>query len=176
MEVIGERIFLRDFRESDFPFYNELEHNMNTYKYESNIPSDEQIKDKFLSILSDLDSGPRTKYSFLVCQKFDSTPVGKVTIKLNWSEIREWEIGWALYPDYWKRGYATEAVKLLIDFAFKNLDAHRIVAYCNAENELSEKIMIRSGMVREGILRETKLCNQKWCNELIYSILESDWR
>lgn len=48
--------------------------------------------------------------------------------------------------------------------------------YCNAENEPSEKVMIRSGMVKEGVLRETKLCNQKWCNELIYSVLESEWR
>ncbi|MFD0617844.1 GNAT family N-acetyltransferase [Paenibacillus sp. GCM10027629] len=176
MVITGERVFLRDYNEADFSFYNELEQNIHTYKYESNNPGAPHIKEHFLSILSDVNGNSRTRYSFLLCQKFDSIPVGRVSIKLNWSEIREWEIGWALYPDYWKRGYATEAVKILIDFAFKNLNAHRIVAYCNAENGLSEKVMIRSGMVREGILRETKLCNQKWCNELIYSILESEWR
>ncbi|WP_192703531.1 GNAT family N-acetyltransferase [Paenibacillus sp. OAS669] len=64
-------------------------------------------------------------------------------------EIREWEIGWALHSDYCKKGYATEVVGLLIQSAFNNLNAHRKVAYSNAENSLSEKVMIRAGMVRD---------------------------
>lgn len=51
-------------------------------------------------------------------------------------------------------GYATEAVKTLIGYAFSSLNAHRVVAYANAENLQSEKVMIRAGMIRDGILRD----------------------
>ncbi|OMD60987.1 hypothetical protein BSK53_01610 [Paenibacillus odorifer] len=71
-------------------------------------------------------------------------------------------------------GYATEAVKTLIGYAFSSLNAHRVVAYANAENLQSEKVMIRAGMIRDGILRETRFCNQQWCDELIYSALEQE--
>ena len=79
-------------------------------------------------------------------------------------------------PTLLEKGYATEATMLLIGYSFNNLNAHRIVAYANAENSPSENVMIRAGMIKEGILRETKFCNGRWCNRLIYSVLEKDWQ
>lgn len=98
-----------------------------------------------------------------------------ISIKLNWEDIREWEIAWALHPEYWRHGYATEAVRLLIGYAFKELNAHRIVAYANVGNKRSEHLMQRAGMTKDGVLRETRYCNREWCDELIYSVLEREW-
>lgn len=175
MEIFSDRIALREFNNSDFTFYKELEQNVLTYKYENNSPDEKEIIDSFHSVLVDFESNPRERYKLAVCLKSDMKPIGRVSIMLNWEEIREWEIGWALHPDYWKKGYATEAVKLLIGYAFSQLNAHRIVAFANAENYLSEKVMIRSGMLKDGVLRETRYCNNRWCNELIYAVLEKDW-
>ncbi|SDX04263.1 GNAT family N-acetyltransferase [Paenibacillus sp. CF384] len=174
MEILGEKVLLREYTADDFSFYRELEQHSYTYKYESRHPNQDQIKANFEAILADNDANPRVVYAFLLCDRFDSRPIGRVRIKLNWAEINEWEIGWALHPDHWKKGYATDAAKTLIRFAFSNLHVHRVVAYANAENELSERVMIRAGMIKDGILRETRLCNDKWCNEVIYSVLESD--
>lgn len=175
MQIIGERIVLREFAENDFSFYDELERNLLTYKYENHAPDGNQIRNNFLKLSTDSKINPRKRYELAICLQSDGKPLGKASIKLNWAEIREWEIGWALHPGYWKNGYATEAVKLLIDYAFSQLNAHRIVAYANAENGLSENVMIRVGMIRDGILRETRYCDQRWCNELIYSVLEKEW-
>lgn len=174
MEIFGERIILRDFVESDLSFYKELEENELTYKFENNVPDEKQIINSFESILTDSQSNPRERFKLAICLKTNMKPIGRVVIHLNWEEIREWEIGWFLHPDYWKKGYATEAAKLLIEYAFSHLNAHRIVAFANAENVLSEKVMIKTGMVRDGLLRETRYCNDRWCNEVVYSILEKD--
>lgn len=176
MEIIGERLILRDFKESDFSFFDELERNFLTYKYENNSLDANQIRANFLSALSESNSNPRERYHLALCLKLDMKPIGKVSIKLNWAEIREWEIGWALDPECWKKGYATEAVKIVIGYAINHLNAHRVVAYANADNYLSEKVMIRAGMKKDGILRETKYCNQKWCDELINSVLDKEWQ
>lgn len=175
MEIISDRLILRDYTSNDSSFYEELEQNPLSYKYENTAPDAKQIKDDFLSILSQVTSDPRENYDLAICTKLGSKPIGNVSIKLNWEDIREWEIGWVLLPEYWKMGYATEAVKSLIDYAFKYLNAHRIVAYANAENLQSEKVMIRAGMIKDGVLRETRFCNQQWCNEIIYSSLEQEW-
>lgn len=174
MEIRGEPIILRDYTEQDFAEYAELEQNELTYKYENHAPDANQIKDTFLKILSNSTSNPRVRYELAICLQADKKPIGISSLRLNWAEIREWEIGWALHPAYWKQGYATEAVKVLLGYAFNHLQAHRILAYANAENALSEQVMIRAGMTKEGVLRETRLCNHKWCDELIYSMLDKE--
>ncbi|AJS58973.1 GNAT family N-acetyltransferase [Paenibacillus sp. IHBB 10380] len=176
MNIIGKRILLRNFIEGDFSFYNELEQNPITHKYESSAPDTIEIQNDFQTVLSDSNNNPREKYKLAICLKDDRKPIGRISIKLNWSEIREWEIGWALHSNFWKKGYATEAAELMIGYAFSDLNAHRVVAYANTENELSEKLMIRAGMIKDGILREVRYCNNKWCNESIYSVLEREWR
>ena len=42
-----------------------------------------------------------------------------------------WELGYIFNPDYHNQGYCTEASSALIDFAFRELHAHKIVAFCN---------------------------------------------
>ncbi|WP_179281487.1 GNAT family N-acetyltransferase [Paenibacillus sp. VTT E-133280] len=175
MELITDRLILRGYTSSDSSFYEELEQNPLSYKYENTAPDAQQIKNDFLSILSQATNDPRQYYDLAICRKPDMKLIGNISIKLNWEEIREWEMGWVLLPDYWKMGYATEAVKTLIGYAFKSLNVHRVVAYANAENIQSEKVMIRAGMIKDGVLRETRFCNQQWCNEIIYSSLEQEW-
>ncbi|OZQ87981.1 hypothetical protein CA598_16025 [Paenibacillus sp. VTT E-133291] len=175
VELITDRLILRGYTSSDSSFYEELEQNPLSYKYENTAPDAQQIKNDFLSILSQATNDPRQYYDLAICRKLDMKLIGNISIKLNWEEIREWEMGWVLLPDYWKMGYATEAVKSMIGYAFKSLNAHRVVAYANAENVQSEKVMIRAGMFKDGVLRETRFCNQQWCNEIIYSSLEQEW-
>ncbi|MNP02860.1 hypothetical protein D3C76_947220 [compost metagenome] len=124
MELITDRLIVREYTNSDSFFYDELEQNPLSYKYENTAPDAKQIKDEFLSILSQTTRDPREHYDLAICTKHDEKPIGNISIKLNWEEIREWEIGWVLLPEYWRMGYATEAVKTLIGYAFKSLNAH----------------------------------------------------
>ena len=63
-----------------------------------------------------------------------------------------WEIGWVFNRAYWKKGYATEAAAAVIDAAFREGLAHRVIAMCNPENTASERLMQRLGMRKEGLL------------------------
>jgi RimJ/RimL family protein N-acetyltransferase len=64
---------------------------------------------------------------------------------------RSAEVGlyWALLPSFRGRGYATEAARCLIDFAFRSLDLGRIVATTTHDNEASIAVMRRLGMCIE---------------------------
>lgn len=61
------------------------------------------------------------------------------------------EIGYVLNPEFWRRGYATEAVKKIIDFGFHTLNLHRIEARYIVGNEVSRHVMEKCGMTFEGI-------------------------
>jgi len=58
----------------------------------------------------------------------------------------EVELGYALLPEYRGLGYATEAAQTVLAVAFANLDAPRIIARCNSDNEASARVLARCGM------------------------------
>jgi RimJ/RimL family protein N-acetyltransferase len=76
-------------------------------------------------------------------QRFRSTATGK---GLN---TAEWGLFWVLGADARGKGYATEAAKLLIDYAFERLGLLRIVATTEHDNLASIAVMRRLGMVVE---------------------------
>jgi RimJ/RimL family protein N-acetyltransferase len=64
------------------------------------------------------------------------------------------DIGYALAPDTWGRGYATDALRLAIAFAFETIDLARLEADIDPRNEASCRLVERVGFVREGLLRQ----------------------
>ena len=67
------------------------------------------------------------------------------------------EIGYELHPDYWGRGFATEAVAGFISFCFVNqfpFKVNRIAATTDIVNPLSISVLKKLGFAEEGILRE----------------------
>lgn len=60
------------------------------------------------------------------------------------------EIGWRLAKAYWGKGYATEAAKACLAFAFDNLKLNEVYAFASVGNERSWKVMQRIGMKNSG--------------------------
>lgn len=145
------------------------------YYEEDEEPSKEKIYEKYNKRIPRMEKIPEEYLIFLIRIHPEDTPIGLVFIQLNWGEMREWEIGYELHPVYWGNGYATEAVILLVKYTFENLDAHKIVGFCNANNEKSANLMERIGMKRDGLLREGRLWRNEWCDEYVYSILEREY-
>lgn len=64
--------------------------------------------------------------------------------------------GYVLGRAYWGRGYASEALRHLVEWALAQPQIWRAWAYCDVDNPASARVMEKAGMVREGILR-------RWC-------------
>ncbi len=56
------------------------------------------------------------------------------------------EIGYHLFPEYWGKGYATEAAGFLKNMAFKNEYATEVVSIIDQRNQPSQRVAIRNGM------------------------------
>ncbi|MCW8472342.1 GNAT family N-acetyltransferase [Fluoribacter gormanii] len=62
----------------------------------------------------------------------------------------EVELAYALLPQYWGKGYATEITTSLIDFAFRNLNMQKLIAVVHPENASSQNVLIKCGMSNAG--------------------------
>lgn len=92
-------------------------------------------------------------FSFLfLIEKSTGEMVGHAGIKLVDNPLArnqgDHEIGWLIREDRWRRGYAEEAVRAVIDWAFGRVGAPHLVALTSQANVPSWKLMEKLGMVR----------------------------
>ncbi|MEI4801837.1 GNAT family protein [Bacillus sp. NPDC077411] len=85
------------------------------------------------------------------------------------------ELAYALSPNYWGQGIATEAAKACIRYGFEILQLNRIEARCHASNVQSERVMKRLGMQYEGTLRKDMFVKGAYRDTKIYSILREEY-
>lgn len=119
--------------------------------------------------------------------ELDGAVIGDLMLHVNdpWSqvEVREQaadtqaELGWTIDPAYGGKGYATEAVKALIEVCFTQLGLRRITAECFADNTASWRLMERLGMRREAhTVKDSLHRDGQWRDGLLYAILAEEWQ
>ncbi|HEY1183540.1 MAG TPA: GNAT family protein [Bryobacteraceae bacterium] len=87
----------------------------------------------------------------------------------------EGEIWYLVEPESWGKGFATEAVKRLLDFGFAELGLHRIWATCLPENPASARVLEKAGMRKEGFLVKNLKIHGAWKSSFLYAILAEEW-
>jgi RimJ/RimL family protein N-acetyltransferase len=83
---------------------------------------------------------------FSVEERASGVLVGDVGLSPADGEPGVIKVGYTIDPTYQRRGYATEAVRALIDYSFETLEAGVVRAYADAENTPSIRVMEKSGM------------------------------
>jgi RimJ/RimL family protein N-acetyltransferase len=72
------------------------------------------------------------------------------------------------------KGYAKEAVRLLVDYLFAGYPVERIMAFTDQENIPAQKVLEKSGFQQEGRLRRSMFRDGQWRDILIYGILRQE--
>ncbi|QSX07002.1 GNAT family N-acetyltransferase [Sedimentibacter sp. zth1] len=172
MKIEGNQIILTSATEKDIEFLCRAESDKSLWIYEEDVAeNDEKLREKFITRIN----GDRT-FDFIVTIKGDKlqTKIGFVSVWKYCEWRKSWEVGYSILPQFQKKGYGAESLKLLLKFAFEELKAHKVVGMCNIENIGSGKMMSKCGMRLEGIFKEELDWNGKWTDQQYYSILESE--
>lgn len=178
LPILTERLRLRPFTRSDVDAVFEYRRREDVTQYLIDSPMTRQacaaVVQARIGQLSLAEDGDKI---FLVVERAsDSAMLGEVTLILRSSDARQGEIGYILHPRHQGRGYATEAARALLVLAFDGAGMHRVYARCDARNAASYAVMERLGMRREAHFREHALLKGAWDEELIYALLEQEWR
>lgn len=103
--------------------------------------------------------------------------IGDCALLVLADDPRQGEIGYTVARPHQGLGYATEAVGGLLDYAFRQLDLHRIRALVDCENTPSYALLERLGFRREGHFLQSFWDQQtdQWRDEFLYALLEKEW-
>ena len=102
------------------------------------------------------------------------TVIGEVLLK--WASDRQGEVGFAFGRAHHGRGFAAEAATAMLRLGFDDLGFHRITAVCVDDNVASARLLARLGMRQEARLVDNVLFKGAWATQLVFAMLEEEWR
>ena len=105
----------------------------------------------------------------------DRSLIGDVLLALRSVEHQTLEVGYIFAPAAGGRGYATEAVRALVDLAFGPIGARRIIARVDSRNRPSSALLERLGFRLEAHLVENEWFKGELTSELGYALLSREW-
>ncbi|WP_340016289.1 GNAT family N-acetyltransferase [Paenibacillus sp. FSL K6-1318] len=178
MEFVGEKVKITTVTEQDLDFICQLECDTTIWSFEENVETDEEkVREKYRSHFAVADEKPYA-YDFVLRRLNDpeGTPLGIVQM---WSYVdyrKSWELGFAVLSEYAGRGYGSEGTRLLLQFAFQELQVHKVVGMCNSQNVRSAALMKHVGMTREAVFKEELWWNNQWTDQYFFSILDREFK
>lgn len=78
--------------------------------------------------------------------------------------------------EFWGKGYGTDAMRLLLDFGFGQLNLHRVFLHVHAGNHRAIRSYDKCGFVREGVLRQAAYKDGRYEDVIVMSILQPEYR
>ena len=102
--------------------------------------------------------------------------VGDVTLFWRSVEHQSGEVGFILHPDHRGRGYAREASIALLEMGFDQMKLHRMIGRLDGRNAASAKVLSGLGMRQEAHLIENEWVKGEWTDEMVFAMLEEEWR
>ena len=107
--------------------------------------------------------------------ELDGRVIGHMYLTIASVENRGAEIGWTLHPDFFGKGYATEAATAVLGLAFGELGMHRVRAELDPRNDASIALCRRLGMREEAHFVQDLFFKGDWADTGVYAILDHEW-
>ncbi|MBI2605972.1 MAG: GNAT family N-acetyltransferase [Deltaproteobacteria bacterium] len=172
LPIETKHLYLRNFSQADW----ERVHLYGTIpefsQYELWGPNSVEDTKAFISrMVAQVSQSPRYQFDLAVCLNDSSLLIGSCTIQLAAQESYVAHLGWAINPDYQRKGYATEAAQALIRCGFQELGLVVIYATCDTRNLPSIRVMEKLGMKRTGFIKGDKEFKDHIRDTVRYEIL-----
>ncbi|MOA19518.1 Ribosomal-protein-serine acetyltransferase [compost metagenome] len=174
IELHTERLHLRKMKVSDSPSLFKIWSDPEVTKF-MNIDSftDENQAKDMIKLLDEF-SLDNKAIRFSIIEMESNEIIGSCGFNSLDFENEKAEIGYDIARAFWGRGYASEAISALLDYAFSTLKLNRIEAKVEPENVNSVKVLRKLNFMFEGTLRRYERVNGKFIDLNMYSKLITD--
>ncbi|MDR2148345.1 MAG: GNAT family N-acetyltransferase [Tannerella sp.] len=170
-----ERLVIRPVRLEDKVNIFEYRSDSETNKYQGWIPKTIEDVEFFINRTAKQINMPETWFQFVLTKKENQKLIGDLGVHFWDKQNMQIEIGCTLNKNFHYNGYATEAVRKIIDFLFIELHKHRIITSIDPDNERSIRLVERIGFRKEAHFIESLFVNGKWVDDLAYALTKKNW-
>lgn len=169
-------VSLRPLRVDDWPSIHEWSQLEDVYRYQVWGPNTSNVvTQRFVeTAINDGATTPRTRYVWSAVLP-EQRVVGIGELRVHDARSGRAEVSYVVHPDHWRRGYATQMASWIVDFAFSELDLHRVEGTCDPRNVASAAVLRKVGMTYEGRARENVKIRDGWRDSELFGILENEW-
>jgi ribosomal-protein-alanine N-acetyltransferase len=168
------RLTLREFALSDFDAVYGFSSDSRVTRYLFFGPRDEHATRDYLEgLLASQRERPRTRFELAVEEVASGSVIG--ACDLSYIERRVVDLGYMLGVESWGQGYATEIARALIDAAFFDLRADRVISTVDVNNSASIRVLEKIGMRWEAVYRRHRRAKNRWWDCHLFVMPREVW-
>jgi RimJ/RimL family protein N-acetyltransferase len=173
--LCGDTVTLRELRTSDAASLFAMLTTDEVARFISPPPTTVEGFERFIAwTLRQRNAG--TYACFAVTLKGCDTAIGIFQVRETEPGFGTAEWGFAIGFPFWGNGVFTEGAELVLEFAFDTLGVHRLEARSAVQNGRGNGALLKVGAVPEAILRRSFLRHGQYLDQVLYAILDDDWR
>ncbi|MUV36469.1 8-oxo-dGTP diphosphatase [Lentibacillus sp. JNUCC-1] len=166
---------LRLFQTSDAADVAHMCNNYNIYRNTLHLPYPYSEEDAIAWIKPQLEHFKNGRaYEFAITDQDSGKIYGAIGVSHN-QQAQNGEVGYWIGEEYWGNGYATGALRAIMQFAFEEKHYHKVYARCFGSNPASGRVLKKAGMHREGILIDHVTKDERYEDLIYYGLLRDQY-
>ena len=170
------RLRLRPFNDSDANALFAMHSNAYVLRYWDAPPWNERLRaERFITACRQIaEAGTGTRLA--VDRVSDGAFIGWCSLTRWNPDYRSASMGYCFDDAAWGHGYATEAARALLQWAFDTLEMNRVQAETDTRNAASARVLEKLGFEREGTLREDCVVNGDVSDSWVCGLIRREWQ
>jgi RimJ/RimL family protein N-acetyltransferase len=174
LPIVTRRLTLREFVRSDFDAVYAYSSDARVTKYLFFGPRDaDGTADYLEGLLASQQETPRTRFELAVEESASRRVIGACDLSLIERDVVD--LGYMLGLPDWGKGYATEISLALVDAAFYDLRAERIISTVDVNNQASIRVLEKIGMRWEAVFRKHRRAKNRWWDCHLFVLPREVW-
>ncbi|MBJ2175322.1 GNAT family N-acetyltransferase [Aureibaculum sp. A20] len=171
--LTGNNVHLRALEPEDLEFLYEIENDSTFWEVSSTeTPYSKYILQQYLAN-AHLDIYEAKQLRLVIAINKSDEPIGLIDLFDFNPQHKRAGIGILLLENEQQKGYASEALELLIDYSFKNLNLHQLFANITKDNKKSTKLFKKYHFKEVGIKKEWIFMEGEFKDEVLYQLVNS---
>jgi [ribosomal protein S5]-alanine N-acetyltransferase len=174
LPVRTARLNLREFVQADLEAVHAYSVDPRVTRYLFFGPRDEESTQEYLDgLLASQREVPRTRFELAVEEMASGRVIGACDLSLIERDVVD--LGYMLAAPEWGNGFATEIALALIDAAFYDLRAERVISTVDVNNKASIRVLEKIGMRWEAVFRKHRRAKNRWWDCHLYVLPRTVW-
>lgn len=172
--LLGDRVYLRPVEHDDLPYIRAWANDPEIRRLTGEVtPMTPAGAERFFEkVQNDED-----RVWFIIALRDNDTPIGEAGLLRMFPAWRTTDLSIVIgEKDAWGKGYGTEVIQLLLDYAFGYLNFHRVSIGVVGFNEKALRFYEKIGFKREGIQRDGYFYDHAYHDFVMMSILEDEFK